>query len=133
MPAADCRRAGQDRQSLFGKLRTRTRGAEVQRNNGAGGISDIEGKAAKGSGERAGKRASFNGAAAAKGSGVIWGAHAPRVHRSAPSPNGIVMRNATCLLAHRYFRNQGRFALKQKVRDREGAVTSTRGACAPQN
>jgi len=30
-----------------------------------------------GSGERAGKRASFNGAAAANGSGVIWGAHAP--------------------------------------------------------
>src|SRR5437016_2517098 len=30
--------------------------------NGADGISDIEGKAATGSGERAGKRASFNGA-----------------------------------------------------------------------
>src|SRR4029077_10823692 len=30
--------------------------------NGAEGISDIEGKAATGSGERAGKRASFNGA-----------------------------------------------------------------------
>jgi hypothetical protein len=30
--------------------------------NGAEGISDIEGEAATGSGERAGKRASFNGA-----------------------------------------------------------------------
>src|SRR5207249_6090772 len=66
MPAADCRRARENRQSLFGKLRTRTRGAEVQRNNGAGGSSDIEGKAAMGSGERAGKRASFNGAAERK-------------------------------------------------------------------
>ena len=38
--------------------------------NGAGGSSDIEGKAAMGSGERAGKRASFNGAGEGNGSGI---------------------------------------------------------------
>src|SRR5439155_27214914 len=70
MPAADSRRARENRQSLFGKLRTRTRGAEVQRNNGAGGSSDIEGKAAMGSGERAGKRASFNGTVERDGRGL---------------------------------------------------------------
>src|SRR5438876_11441952 len=71
MPAADSRRARENRQSLFGKLRTRTRGAEVQRNNGAGGSSDIEGKAAMGSGERAGKRASFNGTVERNGRSLI--------------------------------------------------------------
>src|SRR5207244_8699539 len=71
LPAAGFGRSRQDRQSLFRNLRTRTRGAEVQRNNGAGGSSDIEGKAAMGSGERAGKRASFNGAAERNGRGLI--------------------------------------------------------------
>ena len=52
--------------------------------NGVKGISDIQGKAATGSGERAGKRASFNGAEgisdiegkAAKGSGERVGKRA---------------------------------------------------------
>jgi cell division protein FtsW len=41
----------------------------------------------------------------------LWGAHAPRVHFSAPR----------------------RKAIYEEVRDGEGAVASTRGACAPQN
>ena len=43
----------------------------------------------------------------------FWGAHAPRVLAMAPSPSEILLRG--------------------QVRFGEGAKTSTRGACAPQN
>jgi hypothetical protein len=48
------------------------------------------------------------------------GAHAPRVPVSAPSPKPSVRDQRGGLLA------------SEKVRDREGAIASTRGACAPQ-
>ena len=49
--------------------------------------------------------------------GGLWGAHAPRVLVSAPRRNIL----------------QGtRLDFLQEVREREGALASTRGACAPQ-
>src|SRR5213596_2089407 len=67
MSAAHGGRHGKNRRTLFRQFRHRRRIAKVQGNNGAGGSSDIEGKAAMGSGERDGKRASFNGAAEGNG------------------------------------------------------------------
>ena len=51
----------------------------------------------------------------------VRGAHAPRVLVSAPSPKRTSRAGA------------GLVALEEKVRDGEGAIASTRGACAPQN
>ena len=50
------------------------------------------------------------------GAGEFWGAHAPRVLLSAPSPKALVDSES----AH-----------PEKVREREGALASTRGASAP--
>jgi hypothetical protein len=52
---------------------------------------------------------------------MLWGAHAPRVQISAPSPK--------CFACNQ--REDVR--LYNKVRDREDALASTRDACAPRN
>ena len=49
--------------------------------------------------------------------GGLWGAHAPRVLVSAPRRN--ILRGT-------------RLDFLRQVREREGALASTRGACAPQ-
>jgi hypothetical protein len=53
---------------------------------------------------------------------LLWGAHAPRVLVAVPRRNELVSRS--------HIQQQPKS--KEKVRDVEGAIASTRGACAPQ-
>jgi hypothetical protein len=55
------------------------------------------------------------------------GAHAARVHVSAASPKHLSAYRVDELARQRFV-----IAEETKVRDREDAIASTRGACAPQ-